>query len=368
MMPLEVHVPKEGEVPPFEEVPYYFPTRKGWFTNMPTLFGVGQGKMKGAPPVLTDFESAFRLNDRKFPVDLLLQAHAFFKAVFQKTHAESSLFILYHRETDTFKLWAPEQYVSHVSVNHRLGNLPAGFTTAGTIHSHCDFSAFHSGTDQHDMAGMPGLHITIGHVDREEAEFALALSLGESQYDVDYDDIIATPETPVARREDADFPTHWLSFVHTGTAPWTGTITKYAPKGKTVGKKFNPWSSEIAPSQFRPTFGGRSRIEHDWNQQAWTNEDDWDAYIDYNEFLESHEPQPAVGSKDGLVALLGGPTATDAPSDVFNYYREELSDFQYDLNIIGDQLAELGFDFDWSIAWDPTEAQERMLQDDAPTP
>jgi hypothetical protein len=358
MNPLDIHIPEEGEVPPFEQMPYYFPTKKGWMLNMPTLFGIGQTKMDDDIPGLPDIGGSFRLNDRRFPEHFILQAHGFFRAVWERQKTESSLYILYNREVDDFKLWAPLQYVTGTSVNHKLESIPAGWAPAGTIHSHCNFSAFHSGTDQHDMDGQSGLHITIGHVDKEEAEFAVALSLNDTQFDVEYDSIIA----PSGMDDDPRFKTHWLQFVKQGNAPWNnGTITKYAPKKSQYGygKGYTPPKTHY-PSKFKPsTPMQRSAMQNDWDWQAWGNEDE-----DYGAFLRSHEPTKPVGSEDALVKSIEG---TDAPSDIFNYYREEIADFQYDLNLIGDQLAELGFDFDWSIAWNPTGAQQRMF-DDAPTP
>lgn len=45
---------------------------------------------------------------------------------------------------------------------NRLSN--EGYVVYGTIHSHCNFAAFHSGTDDNDETNFPGLHITIGNV------------------------------------------------------------------------------------------------------------------------------------------------------------------------------------------------------------
>lgn len=44
-----------------------------------------------------------------------------------------------------------------------------GYKLYGTIHSHCDFSAFHSGVDDADEKKFDGLHITIGHVKKDQA-------------------------------------------------------------------------------------------------------------------------------------------------------------------------------------------------------
>lgn len=40
----------------------------------------------------------------------------------------------------------------------------AGYGIFGTIHSHCDFAAFHSGVDDNDEQDFDGIHITIGNV------------------------------------------------------------------------------------------------------------------------------------------------------------------------------------------------------------
>lgn len=42
-----------------------------------------------------------------------------------------------------------------------------GYMIYGTIHSHSNFGAFHSGTDDHDETDFDGLHITIGNVDKD---------------------------------------------------------------------------------------------------------------------------------------------------------------------------------------------------------
>jgi hypothetical protein len=230
MNPLDNFIPTPEAPPPFETVPYYIATRKGWMTNMPTLFGIAQTSLKGDNPTLPETPTRFELNDRKFPEYLLKQAHSFFRAVWNKQRTESSLYITYHRERDQFNLWCPEQYVSLTSVNHKLDPLKGGWTVAGTIHSHCNFGAFHSGTDKHDMEGTPGLHITIGHVDRDEPEYALALSLGDHKFDVEYADIIEP--LPPGHSRNEQHPSHWLGFVKTGTAPWQGVITKYKAPAK----------------------------------------------------------------------------------------------------------------------------------------
>jgi hypothetical protein len=55
----------------------------------------------------------------------------------------------------------------------------------GTIHSHCDFSAFHSGTDERDEATFDGLHLTFGNVNRENFSIAGSVVFCNSRSKVD---------------------------------------------------------------------------------------------------------------------------------------------------------------------------------------
>jgi len=86
-----------------------------------------------------------------------------------------------------YKLWCPEQTVTYSSVEYnRADNVPVedrnyigstgdGWQMVGTIHSHCDFSAFHSGTDEADEASFDGVHLTFGHVNQDR--FSIAASI-----------------------------------------------------------------------------------------------------------------------------------------------------------------------------------------------
>jgi hypothetical protein len=51
----------------------------------------------------------------------------------------------------------------------------------GTIHSHCNFSAFHSGTDTHDEETFDGIHITLGHVDRKEFSMVASVAVNANR-------------------------------------------------------------------------------------------------------------------------------------------------------------------------------------------
>lgn len=371
MKPLEMMIPRHDEKPPYEKVPYYMATKKGWMTNIPTLFGVAQTKMKEPPDLASDIDTGFILNGKTFPEWAIIQAHSFFRAVWEKHQTESSLYILYDRHTEEFRLWCPEQYVTGASVNHQMGTLPSGWNAIGTIHSHCNFGAFHSGTDTHDMAGMPGLHITIGHVDQDKPEYALALSMNDSKFDVQYDEIIESSIDLPNIDALVKHPSHWMGFVKQGVAPWQGITMRYKiqPTSKQTWKNQHQPSPHnhygIPTSIFKPgNVNNSTQLQNRWDQDAWGNDEnygEYSEYTDYSKYDNTPPELPAISSAYGDIEVT---TETKEP---FNLYSEHLKDAQFDLATMADYLGELGFCIDWSIYWNPQEAAQRVIKNDAYT-
>lgn len=106
--------------------------------------------------------SCFNLNKVKY----------FFKIVLEKFKSESIVLIYFNKEKKQYKIIAPEQVVSHSSVRYKrkpVSNTEemSGCVFVGTIHSHCDFEAFHSSVDIDDELDLDGFHITIGNNDKD---------------------------------------------------------------------------------------------------------------------------------------------------------------------------------------------------------
>lgn len=106
------------------------------------------------------------------PMKLVWQIKKFFSLVVEKYSAEAQVTLYFNKDTQEYKVHIPEQCVSHGSVKYkRIGTVHLkgleGFLRVGTIHSHCDFEAFHSGTDISDEEDFDGLHITFGNNDKD---------------------------------------------------------------------------------------------------------------------------------------------------------------------------------------------------------
>ena len=139
---------------------------------------------------LADVDARIKLNLPKVPAMIMKRAWHFFNTVFGKMRSESEVCLLYNKDEKKYDLYCPFQKVSFGSVDYEMGDTftnerPEGYNLVGTIHSHCDFDAYHSGTDEADEKNFDGIHITIGHVNSDTPSLASSAVLGEDRYSYD---------------------------------------------------------------------------------------------------------------------------------------------------------------------------------------
>jgi hypothetical protein len=165
---------------------YYVLTSEGLHINKDGKFFKALIPVKNFPG-LASFERGLRLQLPKIPPLIYARALSFFRKVYKKHHSEAELMLLYNAEEKIYDLWCPEQEVSGGGVDYEKGkelqaidkvDLEVSRTDpankkkwhwVGTVHSHANFGAYHSGTDHHDEGQGQGdaVHVTIGDVDRE---------------------------------------------------------------------------------------------------------------------------------------------------------------------------------------------------------
>jgi hypothetical protein len=73
------------------------------------------------------------------------------------------------------------------------------------IHSHADFQAFHSGTDDHDEKTFDGFHMTIGHVNEDQRSHSARLMCGEKEMKLDLIESMSDKDYEYSK-----CPDHWL--------------------------------------------------------------------------------------------------------------------------------------------------------------
>ncbi|OGL94699.1 hypothetical protein A2348_03140 [Candidatus Uhrbacteria bacterium RIFOXYB12_FULL_58_10] len=119
-------------------------------------------------PMLKPQEMCGELDVTKVPMELFAQILVFFRAVFARQKAEAVVILLYCPATREWQAVAPMQRGHGGGVHYEDDlEIGPGWLRAGTVHSHCDFSAFHSGGDHNDEMNWDGLHVTVGNITRD---------------------------------------------------------------------------------------------------------------------------------------------------------------------------------------------------------
>lgn len=183
-----VELPKSGM--------YYVVAKNGVYIHVERQIGSALVKADGIP-WLEDAKPSISLKLPKIPGRIIGQALTFFRKVWDQHRSEAYVQLYYSKELNQYRLWCPQQRVSAGGVSYnradqfsyeeRVGDGKQDVTKqwkwqmVGTIHSHCNFSAFHSGTDTHDEETFDGIHITLGHVDRKEFSMVASVAVNANR-------------------------------------------------------------------------------------------------------------------------------------------------------------------------------------------
>lgn len=153
------------------------------------------GVLKGFVPVdgvdfLKDMDkkASVRWDGPKIPFDVAYKIKRFFRRVVEKYRAEACTVLYYNAETQQWGVVVPIQRVSHGSVAYKreaIAHMVGDFVPVGTIHSHADFNAFHSGTDVGDEETFDGLHLTFGHNHEDKISISASVVMNGIRAKVD---------------------------------------------------------------------------------------------------------------------------------------------------------------------------------------
>ena len=157
---------KDREFIPPEDTIYYLLSRDGLFLVKRTPFFEAVVPATGIP-WLESQEAEVLLTAPPLPAALLLQAVAFFRAVYSRYAAEAVALLTWREATRTYELVVPHQTVGGGHCDYEVREFPAGLTRLGTIHSHAGIDAFHSLRDSEDERFEDGFHLTIGNLDTD---------------------------------------------------------------------------------------------------------------------------------------------------------------------------------------------------------
>ncbi len=133
------------------------------------------------PATLEKVEEIAEFNIPKLPLAIMEQAETFFESVYKK-HKSEAIILLALSMVD--KKWVPiiplqEVKYGSLHVSYKVPdihanpiNLPEHYKIFGSIHSHANASAFHSGTDDGDELNSDGFHAVIGNLDKPERTYS----------------------------------------------------------------------------------------------------------------------------------------------------------------------------------------------------
>lgn len=195
---------------------YWLATAQGWYVHRPMV--IGQAILRHTPTHLPEFPYKNGIIFYDFPLlpkELMSQALDFFKRIYERDHSEAEVILVHNpAATPPVKLFVPPQKCSGGSVNSAFNpeHIGKGWQIIGSIHSHCNFSAFHSGTDTGDAAEFDGLHITIGDILKPTPSYAAMVMVNKQRVDYKIETV-----ADVSDMKADTAPAHWDRFVLTST-------------------------------------------------------------------------------------------------------------------------------------------------------
>lgn len=169
---------------PDGDAPFYVGFRDGLFLHRRSLLGRGVVRVEAWPKSFPEFGSKngdFDFEADPVPARLMGQVVNFFERIYDRQHTEAAVLLVMNEETKEWRIFVPTQMLSHGGVNYVFDpmHIRPPWVLVGSIHSHCDFGAGHSGTDTGDADGFDGLHCTIGHIKRDVPEIVAMMSMNK---------------------------------------------------------------------------------------------------------------------------------------------------------------------------------------------
>lgn len=253
----------EDDLPLPTAGPYIVATRTGYYVHRAFHFGRVLVPTNKAPLTAEATPTLWHNIDPLLPAPLLGQALSFFRAIYEARHSEAMVDITWHPEHG-YRLFVPPQQATHAGVKcertpeHYKGQI------VGTIHSHCDFDAFHSGTDTHDADAHDGLHITIGDVNKATPSIAIMISVAKQHWNFTLDEISDGPLVSHPH------PQWWERYVQEPV--YTTWIQQPKPTGAITRKPTSPVIT--APTKNRPVLvGGNPPSFYSLDMLLWRYDD-----------------------------------------------------------------------------------------------
>lgn len=207
----------DGEPPWLEQEPvFYVLSRSGLFLCRNHALFRSCVPTRSFPSELGALSPFARLRAPRLSQQLFEQVVAFFARVAREHDAEAAVHLLWDTSSGQVSVSVPQQtaiqgknsYGDSWPLGLRYSvpvDLPPGTLLLGDIHSHVYAAAYASGTDVHDEAHAPGLHVVLGRVDRDPPEIHVELVIDGARFAVQPEQVLEGYE---ARAEQV--PDGWM--------------------------------------------------------------------------------------------------------------------------------------------------------------
>lgn len=282
-----IKLPKELDDLPESNVPYYVVAKEGLYLYKQTAIGpclLPQKTDVSSMNSMGEYKGGYFLHKAPdVPAHIMSQALDFFRQVYDLRKAEAEVFILLNQETEEFRLFIPWQVTSHGGVDsiYDEADIPENFTIIGTIHSHCDFSAFHSSTDMGDASDFNGLHITIGHVNTNAPSFDQMVMINKLKFT--YKSVSSVAD--VSKLGETPAPKEWLGFVFDRVEE---CVDRYFPT--LTKEQIDEFIKQCRPSLRIASTNSKGKTDNQVNSNSiYSMYDDWDD--DWRQWLSEEKKQ-----------------------------------------------------------------------------
>jgi hypothetical protein len=247
---------------------FWIAAKNGYYLHRPSI--LGNAIIPNTPATLTDFPHKTGYLDYTFPrlPDWIInQAIHFFTRTYDRLGTEAEVLISYNPNAEpNLRLFVPPQRVTSASVHSAFdpSHLGRGWQLLGSIHSHCNFSAFHSGTDHADASDFEGIHITIGNLKAPRPSFAAMVTAGGVRWDFEIEELADVSNLTIGGIHSA--PQWWDRYILNdhNNAKIATTYNEHRP-----APRYTPPPSYLGSKWSYPDSGG---------YDGWGT-DDWDDYF-----------------------------------------------------------------------------------------
>jgi hypothetical protein len=160
------------------------------------------------------YEPFVTWNKSPIPLDIWDKIKGICASTFADHKSECMVRIFYSEKLDSWEAQVHPQEMNGMTVDDEfdqelLNTIDKSYRQCGTVHHHCSTGAFASGTDEKDETNSIGLHITLGHINKDDWDLHYRFRTPSNLQDPDLLSFFQFPdwinEAPEAMQEDIKF-------------------------------------------------------------------------------------------------------------------------------------------------------------------